>query len=63
MAGPIGYGVVAGMTIKGVTCPHCGVKMARARVFSGNVTCRTCGREFEVRHRTAPRNTGKRRAR
>jgi len=46
MAGPIGYGVVAG--IKTVVCPHCGRKNARGRHATGLVTCKFCRKELDV---------------
>jgi len=49
MAGPIGFGIGAARGVKRVVCPHCGQAMARSRKLEGSVTCRNCGRAFEVK--------------
>jgi len=51
MAGPIGYGVVAG--IRSVTCPHCGRKNARGRHVTGQLTCKFCHKKFDLAAATA----------
>ena len=49
MAGPIGFGIGAARGVKRVVCSHCGHAMARSRKLEGTVTCRSCGRTFDVK--------------